>query len=648
MAIVKMSNFSLFAFDSERESLLHELQKFKFVHFLDLEKEESLKEIGLQSVEVPEAIVAIDEEISKVNYAIEIFSKYYTRETGIKALKNGQENYNFIELEEKANSIDYTPIYNRLREVWNKREGFHQEIDKFATRIEELKPWKSLNTPIKDVKSLDQSEIFIGTIPKKLRTKLEEELLSTRYTYFEVISEDKDNLYVVAITAKSEAETLNDILRNNNFSAVSLIGDSTPDDEIASSNESIKQLQSEIESCEQEVKALSENLPSFEIMYEYFNNQKLRTAASEKFLKTENVDVIQGYIPTHMVDEFKHIVESVLNNIFYLEIKDAETENSNVPILLKNSKFVESFEALTSMYALPHYNEIDPTPFLAPFYLLFFGMMGADVGYGVIMLIATFIVLNKFNLSESTKKFVRFFYYLSFSVIFWGFLYGSILGGIIPIKGVFDPATDYNSLLVLSIIFGLIHIYFGLGLKAYLSLRDGKILDAVFDVGFWYLALTGGIAYLLTIVVALPPIVKTISFVVMIIGMVGIVLTGGREANSIGGKLGGGVYALYGISGYVGDFVSYSRLMALGLSGGFIAGAVNMMAGMVAGKGFIGIILAVIIFIGGQTFNLGLSLLGAYVHTIRLTFVEFFGKFYSGGGKGFNLFRSKSKYINLN
>lgn len=304
MAIVKMSNFSLFAFDSERESLLHELQKFKFVHFLDLEKEESLKEIGLQSVEVPEAIVAIDEEISKVNYAIEIFSKYYTRETGIKALKNGQENYNFIELEEKANSIDYTPIYNRLREVWNKREGFHQEIDKFATRIEELKPWKSLNTPIKDVKSLDQSEIFIGTIPKKLRTKLEEELLSTRYTYFEVISEDKDNLYVVAITAKSEAETLNDILRNNNFSAVSLIGDSTPDDEIASSNESIKQLQSEIESCEQEVKALSENLPSFEIMYEYFNNQKLRTAASEKFLKTENVDVIQGYIPTHMVDEF--------------------------------------------------------------------------------------------------------------------------------------------------------------------------------------------------------------------------------------------------------------------------------------------------------------------------------------------------------
>ena len=133
----------------------------------------------------------------------------------------------------------------------------------------------------------------------------------------------------------------------------------------------------------------------------------------------------------------------------------------------------------------------------------------------------------------------------------------------------------------------------------------------------------------------------------MIAGMVGIILTGGRESKKIGARLGGGIYSLYGISGYIGDFVSYSRLMALGLSGGFIAGAINMMAGMLVDKGIIGIILATIIFIGGQVFNLGLSLLGAYVHTIRLTFVEFFGKFYNGGGQGFKMFNSSPKYINL-
>src|SRR5690606_19477132 len=138
------------------------------------------------------------------------------------------------------------------------------------------------------------------------------------------------------------------------------------------------------------------------------------------------VDIIRGFIPTEMADKFKETVRSVLQNIYYLEIKDADPNDPSVPILLKNSKFASTFESLTAMYALPRYNEIDPTPYLAPFYLIFFGMMGADIGYGIIMLIGTIYALKKFNLSESTKRFVRFFYYLSYSVIIWGALYGSI------------------------------------------------------------------------------------------------------------------------------------------------------------------------------------------------------------------------------
>lgn len=147
-------------------------------------------------------------------------------------------------------------------------------------------------------------------------------------------------------------------------------------------------------------------------------------------------------------------------------------------------------------------------------------------------------------------------------------------------------------------------------------------------------------------VVELNPVVATIAKWVMIAGMVGIVLTGGREAESVGGKLAAGAYELYGISSYVGDFVSYSRLMALGLSGGFIASAINMMVGMLSNSGIIGILLGVVVFVVGQLFNVFLSFLGAYVHTIRLTYVEFFGKFYEGGGKAFQMFRSSPKYIN--
>lgn len=646
MAIVKMSNFSLFAFDSERENLLHELQKFKYVHFLNLDKDAAIKQEGLRSVQVPESIVAVDEEISRVSYAIDILSKYHIRESGIKALKKGLEDFNFRELEEKANSIDYFPIYNKLRGLWAEKENLRQEIVHLETTKEELSPWIQLNSPIKSL-NFEQSEVFLGTIPKKLRERLNVDLSGTTYTYSEIVSEDKDNLYVLALSSKCEKEIVKEILRNNNFSKANLIGEDSPQEEIFKINNRIKELHDEINAYENSIRDLTEHLPSLEIVYDYLLNKKLRVASSGKFLMTESVNVIKGYIPTDMEEDFTEAVKAALDNVYYLELVKAETDDPSVPILLKNSKFVQSFEALTGMYALPRYKEVDPTPFLAPFYLIFFGMMAADVAYGLIMLIGSFMALRKFNLVESTKKFVRFFYYLSFSVIIWGFLYGSVFGGIIPMKALFNPAEDYQSLLILSIAFGLIHIFFALGLKAYMYIRDGKVLDAVYDVGFWVLALVGAIVYLVSGVVALPAAAKSISAIVMTLGMVGIVATGGREAKGMAGKIGGGIYSLYGISGYVGDFVSYSRLMALGLAGGFIAGAVNMMAGMLAEKGIIGMILAVVIFIFGQLFNLGLSLLGAYVHTIRLTFVEFFGKFYEGGGKEFNSFRSKPKYINL-
>ncbi len=647
MAIVKMSNFSLFAFDSEREDLLHELQKFRYVHFVHQEEDEEINVEGLKSVEVPESIVAIDEEISKISYSIDLLSKYTTKEKGIKAMQQGQKNFDFKELEEKADSIDYTPLYNELRHIWNEKENLNQEIIKLKAENEELRPWIKLNSPIKSLDHFEQSQMFLGTIPKAFKAKINEDLLEAKLTYFEVISEDRDNLYVLSLTSKSEEEMVREILRNNSFSNIKLFGEKTPEEEISERSNRIVELEKGIEEFELKIGSLSNNLSEIEIVYDYLLNKKLRIVSSQNFLMTEKVNMIKGFIPTERVEEFTEAIKSALNNVYFLQVSEAEKEDPKVPILLENSKFTESFEALTGMYSLPKYNEIDPTPFLAPFYLAFFGMMAADFGYGVIMLIATFIVLKTFNLSDTSRKFIRFFYYLSFSVMIWGLIYGSILGGIIPMKGLINPAEDYMTLLIISIIFGVIHVFFALALKAYVLIRDGKYLDTLYDVVFWYLALIGGIVYLLNIIIPLPPVLKTIALIVMVVGMAGIVLFGGRESKTVVGKLGGGIYSLYGITGYVGDFVSYSRLMALGLAGGFIAGAVNMMSGMLVEKGILGIVGAVVVFIIGQAFNLGLSLLGAYVHTIRLTFVEFFGKFYEGGGKRFNLFRSEAKYINL-
>ncbi len=647
MAIVKMSNFSLFAFDSKREDLLHKLQEFKYVHFSDIEMDDSLKEIGLTDVKVPESLVAIDEDISKVKYGMDLLGKYYTKETGLKAMKKGLETFEFKELEEKALKIDYHSIYDQLKELNTKKEVLRQEISKLNTAISELNPWVKLNSPISELDSFKQSEIVLGTIPKKLTQKLQGELTDTKYTYFEVLSESKDDSYVLAMTSKDEEEVLKDILRNNSFSRVKLTGVKTPSEEISDYETRINKLKEEVNNKENDIKILANNLPNLEVEYEYLLNKKLRFAASEKFVKTDNVTVIKGYFPTDMKDEFTNAIKTTLSDYYYLEVEEADKDDANAPILLKNSKFVQSFQSLVGMYALPNYNELDPTPLLAPFYLIFFGMMVADLGYGLIMLVGTIWALKTLNLSDQQRSSIRFFYYLSFSTIVWGLVFGSFLGGIIPLPALINPAEQYNQLLVISIIFGIVHIFFALGIKAYILIRDGQPLNALFDVGFWYMALTGGIVYLIAMVMVIPPTLKTIGFVVMVIGMAGIILTGGRDANSIGGKAAGGLYSLYGISSYVGDFVSYSRLMALGLSGGFIASAINMMVDMLVAKGIIGILFGILVFLVGQAFNIFLSLLGAYVHTIRLTYVEFFGKFYSGGGKEFKLFRNKPKYINL-
>jgi len=484
-------------------------------------------------------------------------------------------------------------------------------------------------------------------VPKKLMEKLKSDLEPLKETHFEVLSEGKDEAYILGITSSTEREEFNEILRNNSYTSLSIPTEGTPTAEMEKIRVELSRMKSEKAEVKAEIKSMANYLPQFEEVYEYLLNKKLRFAAESNFLKTENVNVISGYVPTEKAVQLRKAVEGAQDNAFYLEIEDAVDTGKEVPILLKNGSFSETFESLTTMYALPTYNSVDPTPYLAPFYFAFFGMMVADLAYGIILLAITGVALKFFNLDKGTKLFVKFLFYLSFSVIAWGLIYGSFFGDLIKLPSLIAPMEQYTELLVISIIFGGIHLFYALAIKAYLSFREGKPLDALFDVGFWYMALMGAIGFLAAGFVPVPDVVQPISMWVMIIGMVGIVLTGGRENKSVGGKLAGGFYSLYGISGYIGDFVSYSRLMALGLSGGFIAVAMNMIMNMLFDMGPIGILPGIIIFIFGQLFNLFLSALSAYVHTSRLTYVEFFGKFYEGGGKAFKLFRNKSKYINV-
>ena len=275
-------------------------------------------------------------------------------------------------------------------------------------------------------------------------------------------------------------------------------------------------------------------------------------------------------------------------------------------------------------------------------------MMVADFAYGLILCLATGVALHFLKLRDQSRKFLEFFFALSFSTMIWGLIYGSAFGDLIHLPTqILDSSKDFMSILILSIVFGGVHLVTALGMKAYVLIKNEHWIDAFYDVFLWYLTLTSVILLILSGKFVFSPLVKTIISVCAALGMLGIVAFSARDAKTLAGRIGGGLYSLYGITSYIGDFVSYLRLMALGLAGGFIAVAINIIVKKLAETGFVGLIFGIVIFAFGQTFNVFLSLLSAYVHTSRLTYVEFFSKFYEGGGKAFKNFRSESQYFEM-
>ena len=655
MAIVKMSKFDLVVFAEQRAKVLKKLQKFKEVNFVDIELHDENGELSKDAVEGVtkyvnnEELTHIDERLYQLSNAISLIKKYDERKTRLRDVIHGNENYTFDELAKKVLSYDWKKVSSELNKIGTQYSQIKSEISKKYMRYDEIDLWERLDVNPKELKNLKKVNTFLGTVPIKLKGSFIDGISELDKTYYEELKIVKDEVYYLVISSidESEKEKLTEVFRNSSFTVENLDINAVPQDYKNELQKEISELKKEKRRLKAQIKTYSEDLTDLQAVYEYMQNKKLRIVESEKLAQTENTILIKGWIPTEKVSEFEKVIKDEAGDNYYLTFTDADRDDATVPIKLKNGKVASTFENLTGMYAYPRYNEIDPTPLFTPFYILFFGMMGADVGYGLVLLLATMFVLKVVNLSSQMRKSIKFFFYLSFSVIFWGLLYGSYFGATIPgMWRLVDPASQYNDLLIGSIVFGIVHIFVGLAIKAYMLIRDGKSLEAVYDVLFWYMALIGGMLFLIFKLMNLSAVVANVSMWVMIAGMAGIVLTGGREAKGVGAKLGGGLYSLYGISSYVGDFVSYSRLMALGLSGGFIASAINMIAGMIGGNWF-GMIFIPVILIAGHLFNMFLSFLGAYVHTSRLMYVEYFGKFYEGGGKPFKDFRTENKYINL-
>lgn len=636
MAIVKMDKFSLLSFNDKRSSLLNILQNFNYVHFNDLKLKED--ESYLKEVENSVVLNSIEEKQDKLKYAVETARKY-SKEDLPKELKR----LDIENVYRQSENFDFNLIYDKLLKLVKEREGLVDKKQANDTRIEDLSPWKEVNLNINDLYESERVFVETGSISSQFYDSLRKELVEKhleKSLVYKLSERDKIS-FIVGIASLDEKEEFSEILREFGFTRIRIKAEGPVGEELEKLKANSKKYKNDISKLEDEIGGFSKYMDDFYLYESFLENEKKKEASVENFLKTKSMDVIEGYVPSDMAETFKKDLTSVLGEEYLLDIRKADLDDPDVPIILDNNSVVEPFESVVETYALPRYNEIDPSLLVAIFYTIFTGFMIGDLGYGLLGVIGTIAMLKLKDFPKSSEKMVKLFLAISLSACFFGILFGSVFGGIIEVPfGWIDTQKDVYTLIGMSFAIGTVALMVSVGMTIVINLKNNRPLDAIYDSLFTYLFL-GGIGYYVYSK-------SKIGLYVMAAGMVGILLFSGRDAKTIGGRLGSGFYNVYGLTSWIGDFVSFLRLMALVLSGGFVAYAVNVIVKMVGGAGFFGLLGGIIIFVVFQIFNMFLSYLSAYVHGLRLIYVEMFNKFYEGGGVKFREMLEDTKKIIIN
>lgn len=603
--------------------------------------------------------------------AIEILEEYAPENAGMLASLEGRRALSAQEFEANAGrQEEVMETVFRLQALAKSIGEQKASVPKLEQQLEALTPWKAFDLPL-DFKGTGKSAAFIGSIQEPMTLEqaagqLRSLAPEAETADVQLVSSSKEQTCLFVVCARSEASQVEEALKRMNFAKAPLTSQ-VPAKQAQALETEIAGVKSRMEEEKQEIRELAPERDSIKFIADYYTMRAEKYGVLGGLLQSRRTFFITGYVPADKAESLKSGIESRFDAMVSLE---QPGEQEEVPVLLENNGFAAPVESVVESYSLPGKGDIDPSMIVAVFYYIMFGLMLSDAAYGLIIFGACAYCLHRFkNMEPGMSKTLKMFMYCGIATTFWGFMFGSFFGDAvnviattffnrpdISLKAIwFEPVSLPMKMLVFAFLVGIIHLFTGLGVKLYVCVTSGQIADGIYDAILWYMLVGGCIIYLLTMEMVtsmlglsftLPAGVGTVAGVIALIGLVGIVLTSGRESKNWFKRFLKGLYGAYGITSYLSDILSYSRLLALGLATSVISTVFNKLGSML-GNSIPGVILFILVFIIGHGLNLAINALGAYVHTNRLQFVEFFGKFYGGGGRKFEPFGIHTKYYKV-
>ena len=634
-----MKHLRLLGMESEREALLKTMQDLECVEISHIDGSEEALKTGLAKPD-DRALLNAQEESRAYRAALAALDRFAPEKKGLFRKRQGVSRASFFDEENErqaraaAEAIDAD--MRRLGEIESERT-------KNEALRASLAPWLAVDAPLDSTDGV--LSLLFGTVGATVTDDALRALsdsLSGLLTWQQA-SSDKTLRYLLIACHKSVKEQALSALRELGFSTVSFRG------LCGTAEENDKKLEAALAALESERREIERRVEGFggnrETLLEASDRAAIllrREEAKSRLVETDKVFLLEGWLPADCCTALEKALEPFTCAVETRE--PAEDEYPQVPVQLRNNKLTRPLNMVTEMYSLPAYGTLDPNPLMAPFFILFYGIMMADMGYGLLMMIASVIIGKKYRPKGTSGELFSLLGLCGLSTFIVGALTGGFFGDfltqlvaivspgtVFALPKLFDPLDDLTMILIGSMALGLVQIITGMAISLIEKCKRKKFLDAFFEEITWWIVFLG---------IALAVLKKGTA--VLYLGCA-LVLLGPIVQGKGWGKLTGVFGSIYNhVTGYFGDILSYTRLMALMLAGSVIAQVFNMLAAMPGN-----VVAFLIISMLGNAMNFGLNLLGCYVHDLRLQCLEFFNKFYVDGGKPFRPMTLDTEYVDL-